>query len=93
MKKLVAADGSVGEQLAREIVNTDAIIAGLEDYTVELLETAKNLKVISRYRVGYDKVDIQAAKEKGIDVTITPSANGDSMGDMAVALMLQRQET
>ncbi|MDD4842862.1 MAG: phosphoglycerate dehydrogenase [Anaerotignum sp.] len=88
VKKLAVVDGPIGEQLTREIVDADAIIAGLEDYTAELLETAKKLKVISRYGVGYDKVDIQAAKKKGIAVTITPGANGDSVADMAMALML-----
>lgn len=88
VKKLVAADGPINEQLIREIVDADAIIAGLEDYSAELLKTAKKLKVISRYGVGYDKVDIQAAKAKGIAVTITPGANGDSVADMAMALML-----
>lgn len=88
VKKLVAADGPIAEQLKTEIVDADAIIAGLEDYPKELLETARKLKVISRYGVGYDKVDLEAAKAKGIAVTITPGANGDSVADMAMALML-----
>ncbi|WP_304509073.1 phosphoglycerate dehydrogenase [Anaerotignum sp.] len=88
VKKLVAADGPIAEQLKTEIVDADAMIAGLEDYSPELLERAKKLKVISRYGVGYDKIDLVAAKEKGIAVTITPGANGDSVADMAMALML-----
>lgn len=88
VKKLVAADGPIAEQLKREIVDADAMIAGLEDYPAELLKMAKKLKVISRYGVGYDKIDLVAAKEKGIAVTITPGANGDSVADMAMALML-----
>ncbi|WP_313525695.1 phosphoglycerate dehydrogenase [Anaerotignum sp.] len=88
VKKLVAADGPIAEQLKAEIVDADAIIAGLEDYTAELIESATKLKVISRYGVGYDKVDLAAAKAKGIAVTITPGANGDSVADMAMALML-----
>ena len=88
VKKLVAADGPVEEQLRREIVDADAVIAGLEDYDKALIDSAKQLKVISRYGVGYDKVDVAAATEKGIQVTITPGANGDSVADLAVALML-----
>lgn len=86
--KLKEADGSITEQLKREIVDADAVIAGLEDIGADVIGLAKNLKVISRYGVGYDKVDINAAKEKGIQVTITPGANGDSVADLAVALML-----
>lgn len=88
VKKLVAADGPVQEQLAREIVDADAVIAGLDDYDSELIASAKNLKVISRYGVGYEKVDTAAAAANGILVTITPGANGDSVADMAMALML-----
>ena len=88
VKKLAAADGPVEEQLAREIVDADAVIAGLEDYSAELISSAKKLKVISRYGVGYDKVDTRAAAGQGILVTITPGANGDSVADLAMALML-----
>lgn len=88
VKKLVAADGPIPEQLQKELPTADAVIAGLEDYERELIESADNLKVISRYGVGYDKVDLAAAEEKKVVVTITPGANGDSVADMAVALML-----
>ncbi|MCI5481764.1 MAG: phosphoglycerate dehydrogenase [Lachnospiraceae bacterium] len=88
VKKLVAADGPIPEQLKKELPSADAVIAGLEDYDRELIESAKNLKVISRYGVGYDKVDIAAAHDNHIAVTITPGANGDSVADMAMALML-----
>lgn len=86
--KLEAGEVSLEEQLKKEIVNADAVIAGLEDYTEELIGSAENLKVISRYGVGYDKVDVDAASKKDILVTITPGANGDSVADLAVTLML-----
>lgn len=74
--------------LEREITSADGVIAGLEEYDRDLINSAEKLKVISRYGVGYDKVDVDAAKDKGITVTITPGANGDSVADLAVALML-----
>lgn len=48
----------------------------------------KNLKIISRYGVGYDKVDLEAAHAMGIKVSITPGANSDSVADLAMTLML-----
>ncbi|SNS17737.1 D-3-phosphoglycerate dehydrogenase [Anaerovirgula multivorans] len=86
--RLVAANGSIPEQLEKELPMADAVIAGLEVYDRDLIESASNLKVISRYGVGYDKVDLEAASNKGVAVTFTPGANGDSVADMAVALML-----
>lgn len=86
--KIDEADGPLDEQLKREIVDADVLIAGLEDIGEDIINVAFKLKVISRYGVGYDKVDVEAAKKKGIQVTITPGANGDSVADLAVALML-----
>lgn len=86
--RLTAGERTLREQLEAEIVEADAVIAGLEEYDRALIEQAKNLKVISRYGVGYDKVDLEAARESGITVTITPGANGDSVADLAVTLML-----
>ena len=88
LKKLTAADGPIPEQLKAELPTADAVIAGLEDYDRALIESASRLKVISRYGVGYDKVDLQAAADHNIAVTITPGANGDSVADLAMALML-----
>lgn len=88
VKKLVAKDGPVPEQLKQELPYADAVIAGLEDYDRELIESAKNLKVISRYGVGYDKVDLSAAADHHVAVTVTPGANGDSVADLAMTLML-----
>lgn len=74
--------------LAQHLPCADAVIAGLETYSRPLLEQCKNLKIISRYGVGYDAVDIEAAREKGIFVAITPGANSDSVADLAMSLML-----
>ncbi|WP_320122879.1 phosphoglycerate dehydrogenase [uncultured Sphaerochaeta sp.] len=82
------AERSLQEQLVQHIAQADGIIAGLEEYDSLLLETAKNLKVISRYGVGYDAIDVAYAAKKNIQVTITPGTNGSSVADFAMALML-----
>lgn len=67
----------------------DGIIAGMEPYTKEILAQApENLKVISRYGVGYDRIDTEAAKEKGISVCITPGANSKAVAELTMAMML-----
>ena len=80
--------GDLHEQLMEYLPKADAVIAGLEPYDRSMLELGKNLKIVSRYGVGYDKVDVAAAKELGIKVSITPGANSDSVADLAMTLML-----
>lgn len=87
-KKLTEKEGPLSEQLKKELPEADAVIAGLEEYGRELIASSPKLKVISRYGVGCDKVDCLAAKENHVAVTITPGANGDSVADLAVGLML-----
>lgn len=72
VKKLVAADGPIPEQLKKELPEADAVIAGLEDYDEALIACGSKLKVISRYGVGYDKVDVKAAAAHNVAVTIHP---------------------
>ena len=82
------AENSLKEQLESQIADADGIIAGLEAYDHSLLSKAKKLKVISRYGVGYDAIDIAYATERQIKITITPGANSDSVADFAMALIL-----
>lgn len=67
----------------------DGFIAGLDNVTSRVLEKAHpKLKVISRYGVGFDKVDIMTAGKLGITVTNTPGANTESVADLTFALIL-----
>jgi D-3-phosphoglycerate dehydrogenase len=56
--------------------------------TRQVIESAKNLKVISRTGVGVDNVDVQAATERGILVLNTPQANSISVAEHTVALLM-----
>ena len=56
--------------------------------TAEIMDRYPNLKIIARHGVGYDNVDLAAAKERGIVVTNTPGANATAVAETAVALML-----
>jgi D-3-phosphoglycerate dehydrogenase len=76
------------EELRALLCRADGIIAGVEEYDAAALARCERLKVISRYGVGYDAIDLNAAHEKGIRVAITPGANSDSVADLAVGLML-----
>lgn len=54
----------------------------------DLIDIAKNLKVISTYSVGFDHIDTQYAKEKKIRVGYTPEVLTDATADLAFSLML-----
>lgn len=66
----------------------DGYIAGLDEIDAVALSAADRLKVISRYGVGVDNVDLNAARAREIVVTNTPGANTVSVAELAIGLML-----
>ena len=54
----------------------------------DLIDIAKNLKVISTYSVGFDHIDTQYAKKRKIRVGYTPEILTDATADLAFSLML-----
>jgi D-3-phosphoglycerate dehydrogenase len=75
------------ERLLGLIGDYDGVIIAVPPFDGEVIAKARKLKIISRRGVGYDNVDVQAAKDRGIAVTITP-ANAVTVADMAFALLL-----
>jgi D-3-phosphoglycerate dehydrogenase / 2-oxoglutarate reductase len=87
----VAIESAVGkdqEELIELIQGNDAVIAGGEAYTDEVLRRADTLKHVARWGVGFDKVDLGAATEHGVLVTTTQGANDWGVADHAMALIL-----
>lgn len=75
-------------ELQEIIPGIDAVIAGLDQITKEVINVANNLKVIARYGVGVDNVDLKAALDQNIVVTNTPGANASSVAELTVGLLL-----
>ena len=75
-------------QLASSLATATAWIAGTGPITKEHLDHAPNLKIIARYGVGVEAVDLGFAKERGIAVTNTPGANSDAVAELSIGLML-----
>ncbi|MBO0979610.1 NAD(P)-dependent oxidoreductase [Microbacterium sp. SD291] len=75
-------------ELAPLLAAADGWIAGTGPVTDEHLAAAPGLRVIARYGVGTESVDLAAAERRGIPVTNTPGANADAVADHALALML-----
>lgn len=78
-----------GEQILQRLQGCDAYIAGVDYITADVIEAMPaSVRVISRYGVGVDRVDLAAAKRRGIPVTNTPGANSTAVCELAFALML-----
>jgi len=77
------------EEVAALLPGVDGYIAGLDTISAEALAGApESLKVISRYGAGVDRVDLAAARARGIVVTNTPGTNSTAVCELAFGLML-----
>ncbi len=76
------------EDLEKIIAPYDALIAGTENINEQVLNAAKNLKIISRVGIGLDSIDIQTAKKKNITITYTPDAPTKAVSELTIGLML-----
>ena len=78
------------EELAQAIDGADAALCGPDAYTKDLFQRpqAANLKIISRWGVGYDSIDVKASTEAGIVVAYTPGFLDEAVADYTFALLL-----
>ena len=76
------------DTLKKEISVADAVIARTAAYPADVIAAGTKLKVIARYGVGYDNIDLKAAEDMGIYVTIAKGCNTRSVAEHTAALML-----
>ncbi|MCI0377698.1 MAG: phosphoglycerate dehydrogenase [Gemmataceae bacterium] len=76
------------EELLAYLPGINASIAGSEPYTRRVLQTHPQLRVIARSGVGFDAVDLEAACDCNVAVTITPNTNQDSVAEHTFLLIL-----
>ena len=71
----------------------DAVMLRTETFTAEMITGSPKLKIIARHGVGSDNVDIPAATEHGVWVTVTPGQNSQAVAEhvFALALALSRK--
>lgn len=75
-------------ELVPLVADVDGIIAGLDDYDATVFAAAPRLRVLARYGVGVDRVDLEAADSRGVVVTRTPGANAIAVAELAIGLVL-----
>lgn len=76
------------EELLTCVGDIDALISGTEPITASVLAAAPRLKVIAKHGVGYENIDLDAARARGIPVVLAGGVIADSVADMTLALLL-----
>lgn len=75
-------------QLLEAVADIDAMIVRSDKVTSEVLDAAKNLKIVVRAGAGYDNVDCAYAKEKGVVVENTPGQNSNAVAELVFGLLV-----
>jgi len=75
-------------EISGDAKESEAIILGLEPIDDAFLNDFPKLKIIARYGVGYDNVDVEACTRRGIYVTHTPGILSHAVAELTICLML-----
>jgi D-3-phosphoglycerate dehydrogenase len=76
------------DELAPQVAEADAILVGLTPITAKVIDSAPNLKVVSRRGVGYDNVDLAALRRRQIPLAIVGTANASSVAEHTLFFIL-----
>lgn len=75
-------------ELLAAVEAVDAIIIRSDKVDAEVLDAAKNLKIVVRAGAGYDNVDLEAATAHGVVVMNTPGQNSNAVAELVVGMLL-----
>lgn len=77
-----------GDELLAKVATVDALtVRSATKVTKDVIDAAKNLKIIVRGGVGVDNIDVAYAESKGVVVRNTPAASSTSVAECAIGLM------
>ncbi len=75
-------------QLLEAVADVDAIIIRSDKVDAEVLDAAKNLKIVVRAGAGYDNVDLEAATAHNVVVMNTPGQNANAVAELVLGLLV-----
>lgn len=75
-------------QLLEAVADVDALIVRSDKVTAEVVEAAKNLKIVVRAGAGYDNLDLQACTQHNVVAMNTPGQNSNAVAELAIAMMI-----
>jgi len=77
------------DDMATLLAEADAAIVLLQDpITRRVMESNPNLRIVSNFAVGYNNIDLEAARQLGVTVTNTPGVLTEATADLTMALIL-----
>lgn len=76
------------EELYAAVADADALIVRSDKVTKEVVERAKNLKIVVRAGAGYDNLDLEACTLKGVVAMNTPGQNSNAVAELALGMMV-----
>ena len=86
--EVVQLSNATPAQIMDAAGDVEGIVTRLEEISREVINAAPRLKVIGRFGVGYDNIDVQAASERKIPVVYTPGANSLAVAEHTMGLIL-----
>lgn len=76
------------QQFLDAVADADALIVRSDKVTAEVVDAAKNLKIVVRAGAGFDNLDLAACSAKGIVAMNTPGQNSNAVAELALGLMI-----
>ena len=77
-----------GEDLIEALRGCVGVVAGDDQFTATVMDRCPNLRVISKWGIGIDGIDLNAAKERNISVRNTPGMFDEEVGDVTMAYIV-----
>lgn len=74
------------DELLRAVSDADALIVRSDIVDAEVMEAAKELKVVVRAGAGYDNIDLEAATARGVCVENTPGQNSNAVAELVFGM-------
>lgn len=74
------------QQLLDAVADADAMIVRSDKVTAEVLDAARNLKIVVRAGAGYDNIDLEAATSKDVCVENTPGQNSNAVAELVFGM-------
>ena len=76
------------DELLEAVADADALIVRSDKVTKEVVDAAKNLKIVVRAGAGFDNLDLEACTAKGVVAMNTPGQNSNAVAELALGMMV-----